>query len=172
MKCRGIIFAITVLLLFFLVGCTNAQVEGGNIDIEKSPLEILGLAQDFPPGIVGFIQANGKQVEMEQGGFMWERNGEIVMADAASPNQIAESFEAILLPPKAEITIQLEDQPDLTLYLWKEDMRAEEIPLSNNQFKIPLDRGAYVYEVIAQWFNFKNSDIKGTVSYTFVVEVE
>ncbi|WP_026477660.1 hypothetical protein [Alkaliphilus transvaalensis] len=172
MKCPWIIFIIIVLLLLFLVGCTNSKIEGGDINIEKFPLEILGLSEDFPPQIVGFIQTNDALMKMEPGGFKWEKNGKIIIADAASPNQIAESFEAMTLPPETKVTIQLEDQPDLTLYLWKDDIRAKVIPLSNNQFKIPVDQGDYVYEVIAQWSNFKNSNIAGSVSYTFVVGVE
>ncbi|MCT8136658.1 hypothetical protein H1D32_02175 [Anaerobacillus sp. CMMVII] len=164
MTIRMIVLAI--LASFLLVGC--GKIEGNNIDLKTER----SMNEGFPPTITGFVEANGTQYEMEQGGFKWETKEQTVMTDAASPNQIAERYEAILLAPKTELTFQIDGEPYVLVYLWESDERGKEVALSNNQFILPEKKGRYVYELVANWSSYGSEKARGEVSYTFVVEVE
>jgi hypothetical protein len=101
---------------------------------------------------------------MEQGGFYWKKGNESVQTDAASPNQIAENFEAIPIDAGKEIQLEIEQSPRLQVILW-ENTPKNNISLHKNKFNAPSEKGKYVYEVLAKWAN-------GEVSFTFVVEVQ
>lgn len=161
------LISIAILSSFlFVVGCSQTQVDNINLKTERS------MNEDFPPRIAGYVEANGVQFEMEQGGFKWETKDQAVITDAASPNQIAERFEAVVLAPKTELSIQLEGQPYLLVYLWEGEHRGKEVLLKNNRFSLPEMQGRYIYEVIANWSSYGSDNARGEVSYTFVVEVE
>ncbi len=103
------------------------------------------------------------------GGFRWERKQgsgtQIVQTDAASSYQIAENFKAFALEQDQKITIEIEENPELVIYLWNKNGREKEITLTDNQITAPTSKGRYIYEVLAKWTN-------GEVSYTFFVEVK
>jgi hypothetical protein len=160
------LFLMAIVTVFLLVGCGRTQVDNIDFKTENSRSEA------FPPSIPGYIQANEMKFEMVQGGFKWETKHQAVMTDAASPNQIAEKFEAVAIAPKTRITILLEGQPDLQVFLWEGDQRSAEISLSKDQFTLPEMNGRYVYEVVAKWSNWGNDNARGEVSYTFVVEIK
>lgn len=123
---------------------------------------------DFPPAMTGFIYVNGKKYEMTAGNYKWERkvgsDTEAVKTDAASPSQIAESFNPIGIEQNTNIYIEIQDHPKIYVYQWYENDRDKEVILKNNQIAVPSSEGRYIYEVLAKWSN-------GEVSYTFVVEV-
>jgi hypothetical protein len=50
-------------------------------------------------------------------------------------------------------------------HLWNEEGSGREIALNANQITVPSSKGKYIYEVLAVWTN-------GTVSYTFVLEIQ
>lgn len=155
LKIKHLFFAI-VFFSFWLTGCANGSDE---VEVNQN---------DFPPSMLGFVNVNGKEYEMKAGNYSWERKKgletEVVVTDAASPYQIGKEFSAISLEPNTNINIEIEENPKLSVYLWNENGRGEEIILKNNQFTAPTNKGEYIYEVLAEWSN-------GEVSYTFVVEV-
>ncbi|QOY37859.1 hypothetical protein AWH56_009990 [Anaerobacillus isosaccharinicus] len=159
------LISIAILSSFlFIVGCSQTQVDNIDLKTERS------MNEDFPPRITGYVEANGVQFEMEQGGFNWKTKDQAVITDAASPNQIAERFDA--LAPKTELSIQLEGQPYILVYLWEEEHRGKEVLLNNNRFSVPEIQGRYIYEVVANWSSYGSDNARGEVSYTFVIEVE
>lgn len=161
------LFLVAILSSFlFIVGCSQTQVDNIDLKTESS------MNEDFPPRIPGYVEANGLQFEMEQGGFKWETKDQAVITDAASPNQIAERFETVVLAPKTELSIQLEGQPYIIVYLWEGEHREKEVLLNNNRISLPEMKGRYIYEVIANWSSYGSDNARGEVSYTFVVEVE
>ncbi|MBX0314816.1 hypothetical protein [Planococcus glaciei] len=87
------------------------------------------------------------------------------MTDAASPPQLAEEVVAIQASPNAVIELEIERDPEISVYHWSENRREEKIELTDRQFQVPVSRGRYIYEVLAIWED-------GEVSYTFVIEVE
>lgn len=158
---QSYIFLAVVFILFLLTGCTNGAA-GGPDDAEK-------LSEEFPPNMSGAVIAEDKTYRISEGNTKWERKQgletEVVMTDAASPPQLAETVHAIKAEPNTTIQIEIEQDPDLSIYLWDETNRVDEIELTDNQFSAPSSRGRYVYEVFAKWQN-------GEVSYTFVLKVK
>ncbi|MBE1556257.1 hypothetical protein [Sporosarcina limicola] len=150
-----------------LMGC-NQKAEEGRYD-EK---ELTGKPalhkfdfnnHGFPPYPPGFIKVDETRSKMEMGGFRWEKGNTTTLTDAASPQQIAENFKAIVLEPNSKVNIQIEQDPALSAYLW--DSEREKVTIEGTQITIPTNKGRYIYEVVAKWSN-------GEVSYTIVVEVE
>lgn len=125
--------------------------------------------EEFPPSMKGVVSVNGTEYELAKGGYRWERKKglttEVVTTDAASPNQIAENLDPIEAEPDQTMTIEVEDDPELSVFLWNEVEPEEEIVLNGNEFTGPASAGRYIYEVLAKW-------PKGEVSYTFVVAVD
>ncbi|MGY3718030.1 hypothetical protein ACWE42_21175 [Sutcliffiella cohnii] len=149
---------LVVLIAFlFLVGCSS-----GSSPFDESIDEVDSSG--------GSVIVNEKAYHMEPGGYRWERKTlsgtEVVMTDAASPNQIAESMEPIQVKKGETVSFQFEkEKANLTVYLWSETERLNEVELEDNTFHIPDETGYYIYEVVAQWRN-------GEVSYTFTCEVK
>jgi hypothetical protein len=155
------LFLAIIFVSFWLTGCTIGTT-GTNNQMEENE-------EDFPPSMMGLINVQGKEYEMEAGNYKWERKKGsetmVVQTDAASPNQIGEYYKAIGLEPNTNIKIEIEDNPNISVYQWNENGRDKEVTLKNNHLAVPLSKGRYIYEVLAKWPN-------GEVSYTFVVEVK
>lgn len=145
---------ILVFLICLMTGCSK---------------ETEGKEEEFPPSMTGFIHVNGIEYQMEKGGYKWERKKgfetEVVLTDHASPYQMAEHINPIALQPNQKIDIKIEENPNTSVYLWNEKGREREIEQDGNQITIPSSKGKYIYEVYAEWMN-------GTMSYTFVIEVQ
>ncbi len=158
MKLKRMVFTIfSFLSLWMVTGCSNGEDQAGKADT------------DFPPSMTGLILVDETEYEMEAGGYRWERKKgseiEVVQTDAASPNQIAEEFEAIQIKPKSPIDIEIEGDPDISVYLWNKEGKEKAVPVHNNELSVPSESGQYIYEVVATWST-------GEVSYTFVVDVK
>lgn len=152
---------IMILLIFstlWIVGCS--------IKIEK---ETVGPEKEFPPSMTGMINVNGIDYQLEEGGYKWEKHQgfetQVVQTDHASPNQMAYDIKSILLKPNQKVDIKIEEDPDITVYLWNEKGREKEIKQESKKITVPSSKGKYIYEVLAKWTN-------GTVSYVFIVEVQ
>ena len=158
MNGRILLLVILAFIPLLLVGCsTSGEKETEDID------------SDFPPSMTGQIIINNVEYKIQYGAFKWERkkglNTEIVQTDHASPNQMAAHIEPISVSANQEIYIKIEDDPDLNVYLWNENAMEKEIKLETDHIIVPSSKGKYIFEVLAKWAN-------GTVSYTFVVEVQ
>lgn len=129
--------------------------------------------EEFPPRLTGIVLVNNQEYVMKQGGYKWTKKSstgtQSITTDAASPNQIAEDLTAILIEEDSNITIEVEDNTELSVYQWNENGRINNIPLNEKKFSPPSIKGRYIYEVIADW---SNGHVRGEVSYTFVVEVK
>lgn len=152
---------IAVILAFsilFISGCSN-------IFLSRSVVQ----ESEFPPSMTGLIKVNGTSYEMEEGGYRWERSlgleTEMVTTDHASPYQMAEHIQPITLKPNEKVEIKIEEDPDITVYLWNEQGRESEVQHVENTITAPSSAGQYIYEVSAEWLN-------GTVSYVFVIVIE
>jgi hypothetical protein len=141
------------------------QAMAKNVEITKEislpPFDFKNTS--FPPNPKGIIVVNGAEYDMEMGGFQWEKGNQAVTTDAASPSQIAERFEAIVLEPNSKVNIVIEQKPNINVFLW--DSEITSVDIEGTQITAPENIGRYIYEVVARWSS-------GTVSYTFVIEVE
>ncbi|MBS4192515.1 DUF3221 domain-containing protein [Bacillus sp. FJAT-49705] len=137
--------------------------QSGNETVQPSLSKFIFKNDKFPPDLTGFVKINKTRYEMARGGFEWKKGNQTTQTDAASPTQIAENFKAIVVEPNSKATIEIEQNPNLSAYLWNSDR--ENIALEGKQITFPANKGRYIYEVVAKWSN-------GEVSFTFVVEVK
>lgn len=144
-----------------------AQTAALNIEILKaeqlSPDAFDFSNHAFPPHLKGFIVINGTRYKMAAGGFNWTRKNQSIMTDAASPTQIAEKMEPIIVEANSEATIVIEQNPSLSAYTWNTEQQA--VATEEGRIALPATVGPTIYEVVAQWTN-------GRVSFTFVVDVK
>ncbi|RXJ02403.1 hypothetical protein DS745_06780 [Anaerobacillus alkaliphilus] len=153
-----------------IVGCGKSDEHQYNgVTVKVDPHAV---SYDFPPAVPGYAHAGDIKIEMVRGGYEWEANNQTIMSDAASPNQIAEWFEALELAPNSKVEIELEGQPSLEVFLWESDYREVEVPVKESEIQLPDTKGRYIYEVVANWSSFGKEKAKGRVSYTFVVEIQ
>lgn len=157
MKCKKWLFILFLFSLLALSACTSGAAKD----------------EEFPPEMTGVVLINNQEYDMKPSGYRWTKKSgndtQIVTTDAASPGQIAEELTAIPMTVGSNITIEVEDNPELSVYQWNEKGRINNIPLNVNNFSPPSAKGRYIYEVIADW---SNGHVRGEVSYTFVVEVK
>ncbi|PUB11442.1 hypothetical protein C8K15_11370 [Paenisporosarcina sp. OV554] len=162
MEMKLLLVAIILFSSLWVTGCSGNTFNAGKDTAVVSKNE-------FPPSIPGVVKVNNTKHEMVAGGYKWEREQgsetQVVQTDAASPYQIGEDFKAITLEQNQKITIEIEENPELVVYLWNKDGREKEITLNENQITAPASKGRYIFEVLAKWTN-------GEVSYTFVAEVK
>lgn len=156
---KNIFIMIILVFLMTLIGCSKNDANNNNNES----------GENFPPNFSSVFIVNGTEYDMENGWFRWKRKTgdsiEVTQTDAMSPDQIAEDLEGVSIKPEEMITIAVEEDPDLEAYLWDQDERVGEIEIRDSQIIALLDKGRYIYEIIATWSN-------GERSYTFVVEVE
>jgi len=142
------------LFISFIAGCSDGSK---------------GEDDAFPPSMTAVVHVNGEDYPIEEGNYEWSRKKgfetEVIQTDHASPGQMAENLKPITTKPGQKIEIKIEDHPDISVYLWNAQEREKSIETEKSQFIIPSVQGKYIYEVLAKWKN-------GTVSYTFVVEVQ
>lgn len=119
--------------------------------------------QSFPPNPSGVVTIRETNYDMARGGFEWSRGNESVTTDALGPTQLAEKFEAIVVEANSNVTIVIEQNPILDVYIWGTDR--EDIHVDEGLISLPSASGRYIYEVVAKWTN-------GEASFTFVVEVK
>ena len=161
MKLKDVLFAGFIFSASLMMGCSNAGDGINNLAGAKET--------EFPPVMTGSIHVNDTEYEMASGNYRWEKKDglstQVFQTDAASPNQIAENFNAIVLEKDMNINIEIEDKPEISVFLWNENSREKQVKVNKNQFTTPATEGQYIYEVLAEWTN-------GEVSYTFVLEVK
>ncbi|MGE7842562.1 hypothetical protein ACQKNX_17345 [Lysinibacillus sp. NPDC093712] len=154
--------------LFLIIGLIALLIAGCSNDVNKTHHKAEHNKENFPPSMAGWIHVNGQKYEMDEGGYQWERKKglttETIQTDHLSPNQVAEKLHPIQLAPNTNIRFEVEENPEIVVYLWNENGRDKEIMTKNNEMTVPQNKGRYIYEVLARWSN-------GEVSYTFVVEV-
>ena len=158
---KKLLVALIVISLFWTNGCSDRKGKEGENNKQQT-FTTFTFKRESSPYITGFININETRYEMASGSFKWRKANSVSQTDAASPTQIAEHFKAITLEPASKITVEIEQNPDLSAYLW--DSNGVNAVLGGNQLTVPESKGRYIYEVIARWSN-------GEVSYTFVVEV-
>ncbi|WP_141992578.1 hypothetical protein [Bacillus sp. B4EP4a] len=150
MKNKKYFFAILMLFLLIVVGCSNETKEE-------------------PPEAI--VKINDENIETARGTYQWEKkrllSNTTVIADAAAPIQIAEDMKAKIVEQSSVANVEFNDgsQPQLQAYLWEGEKRGEELPLNQHHITLPSEKGKYVIEINAKWSN-------GDSSYTFVIEVQ
>jgi hypothetical protein len=156
-----LLFTILALTLF-LAACSDVEVTGKDKLVKPSIPEFIFNNDEFPPTIPGYIKVGETQYEMAKGNYKWKNGNTHAQTDAASPTQIAKNFKPIILEPNTKVSIEIEQNPNLSAYFWNYEGKVD---LQDGQITVPASKGRYIYEVLAIWSN-------GDVSYTFVVEIK
>lgn len=130
--------------------------------VQTSLPEFIYKQNEFPPAIPGFVTIDGKQYSMTKGSFKWEKGNETVQTDALSPTQIADNYKAIIVEPSSKAFIEIEQHPNLNVYLWESEER--KLAFQGSEILLSTMKGRTIYEVVATWSN-------GEISFTFVIDV-
>lgn len=120
------------------------------------------------------VLVNNKKILLKRGGYHWTtevgnffNSNQTTIADAASPNQIAQKFIASSVKKGSEATIEFSNhsKPKLTYQFWEDDQSGKPIIVEDNKIQLPTTLGQHIIEVHATWSN-------GDASYTFLIEVK
>jgi len=68
--------------------------------------------------------------------------------------EYANQLPHIFASPNGTATIHIENNPQVTVYLWE-----NEVPIESNSFSLPYETGRYVYNIEANWPNKEASFI-------------
>jgi len=146
---KKLIYIISLSLSLTLVGCGLQNVSKEN---------------QIP--VAGKIIVDNSEYEMKVGRYNWEgENTKIKRVENFSPIKIAKDFETLKVEKNEKIKLVIEDNPDLTVYLWSEDGKSKGVNLKQNYITVPSKSGYFIYEVVGKW-----SD--GEASYIFDVEIK
>lgn len=128
-------------------------------------LSLLGCSKNTHPPLPTLqLTYNDQQIPITQGGYHWTYQtglltSKSVVADAASPSQIALKMGGTMITPSANISLNFSTIPtDVKIYSWV----AESSTLystSTDSFGLPSEEGTYIFEIIGTW-------PEGSVSYT------
>lgn len=144
---------ILLIMIGILVGCAPKTVQ----------------EEAFPPKMQAFLSIDEEKYRLLAGDYYWERKTglgyEVSQTDHASPYETAQNMTPIVVKPGEQAAIHLEENPIIQLYIWSEKGRTQEVSLTDQTFTFPPKAGSYIYEAFAQWTN-------GTISYTFVVDIQ
>lgn len=178
MKLNKSPFLVGMLTLLFIAGCGDTQNKPSNEDYPENTNNPQTKDINNGPQMIALVQIDGEEYKSKRGSYKWEKSqgeeNKTIIADALSPLEIAETFNAISTTAEANIAIEIKRDPEISVLLWEEKFDSKAIPLKNNQFTAPKKPGKYVYEIVSIWSN--PDDLadggNGRVSYTFVIEVK
>jgi hypothetical protein len=140
-----------VLILMLLSGCKNNTKKISN---NRPKLKVSFENKTIDP-IKG---TNSWTIENKDG----TRNS--VTEDSISPKELVKRLDPLIVPPKAEISLDFDYKPsDINVRIWNENGTTEEV-ISDNKILVPESKGQVIYEIIAKWK-------EGTVSYAFLINV-
>lgn len=122
-----------------------------------------------PPRLKATLDGK-RQIQTVLGTYSWEENGSNIVADAASPNQIAQEMRGTLIPLKQNSSFvqfrEMDSIKKIRIYEWNTDQRGNEVKLNERlEFLLPQESGRHIYEAFVEYD-------KGEASYTFVVEIK
>ena len=130
--------------------------------VETSLPEFNFEQNEFPPAIAGFVTIDGTRYPMAKGSFKWTKGNQTVQTDALAPTQIAENFKAITVKQSSKAFIEIDQNPNLKVYVWEYDQR--KLTFQGTEIPLSTMKGRTIYEAVATWSN-------GEVSFTFVIDI-
>ena len=109
-------------------------------------------------------------IHTTQGAFCWEGliSSQCVDKIYTSPLEMAAEHKPTVVSSNEEVTIKFKKAPlkgTIVVTQWMGENNTKSITVKNDKFKVPKEKGKYVYYVIANWE-------KGRGSYAFSIEVK
>jgi hypothetical protein len=140
--------------LVFLLAVSTLIVVGCSKIVEQSP--------PLP-----IITAGGEEIEVAQGSYCWSGPNNSSCVDMISPPEIIkhQGIQPVIVSPESEVKIQFHEEPkESGGSRWLSNENTESVPIRDNVFLLPKEKGVYVYDIFGHWE-------QGSASYVFVVEV-
>lgn len=153
---RKLLCMLLVVIVFSFGGCSNRINKTSNGD-EVNVYEKMNI----PTLKVTF---NSKDISVEKGGYSWDKGGESIIVDAATPEQIADKMEGNKIVPESELILSFSEEPiNVNIIDWSE-LKGNSYTFNNDKFIAPKEEGTYIYEIVSEWR-------EGQVSFTIKVIV-
>ena len=115
------------------------------------------------------VTISNVNIHTTQGSFCWEGpiSSQCVDKIYTSPLEMAAEHKPTVVSSNEEVTIKFKKAPlgKLVVTQWVGENNTKIIIVKNDKFKVPKEKGIYVYSVIANWE-------KGSGSYAFSIEVK
>jgi hypothetical protein len=113
------------------------------------------------------IKVGDQKVLVEPGTYSWRFLAKHVIADSPGPSDIVDpEHDAITVAPGSELSITFSSKPKtMVLSTWEGNQELSTVELQSGKYKLPSDKGTYIYSVRANWS-------KGSGMYAFVLKVE
>lgn len=150
---RKLLFIITGLIALTFVGCVDV--------LEKSQ-------ETNIPSLK--ISSDNQEISVEKGEYEWTTKvwfltDQSIIADAASPEQIAKEMTGDKVTSETQLNLEFTEKPNkVTVIPWGE-FKDVEYTSTEDTIIVPKKEGTYIFEVIGEWN-------QGKVSYTTKVIVE
>lgn len=115
------------------------------------------------------ISTNGFEILVSKGGYEWTNNvglssKETIIADTASPDQIAKTMNGNKVKPQSELILDFSEKPNNVKVIPWGELKDTPYTFTDEKIIVPKEKGIYIYEVLGEW-------IQGYVSYTVKVIV-
>ena len=142
---RKILFIIGV-ILFAFIGCAeNKEIKVPNLN----------------------VTCNEKEIEVQKGGYSWTRkvglfDSESIIADAASPEQIASEIDGDNITGVSELKLEFDREPEdfevnyIDIY---GDTKEVKYRVEDDSIVLLNDVGTYIFEIIGKWEEGQSSYI-------------
>ena len=115
------------------------------------------------------VSAKGSEILVSRGGYKWTNNAnllkkETVVADSASPTQIANTMSGNKVNPQSELVLNFSQKPNSVKVVPFGELKDNKFTYTNEKITVPKEKGTYIYEIVGNWS-------QGHVSYTVKVIV-
>lgn len=151
-KRRQIFICLIVLAFIIVASCQSTGLADG--EIAEIPEMTVKIGEDSYT-----VYHGAYSIEKREGGSMT-----VETTDAASPNQIAETFTPFPVNLSDNVEIDLDGDPQIQVLEWDENGHIGEIEIDDQSFTLPDEPGEMIIEVVGTW---KNAE----ASFTFVVDI-
>ena len=115
------------------------------------------------------VMIGNVNIHTTQGSFCWEGpiSSQCVDKIYTSSLEMAAEHKPTVVSSNEEVTIKFKKASlgKLVVTQWVGENNTKSIIVKNDKFKVPKEKGIYVYSVIANWE-------KGSGSYAFSIEVK
>lgn len=146
--------AFLLLTLLSLIGCSN------------------GMSGEKPPKAM--IEIGNKKVETTLGTYCWQDDGTGSCVDTVGPVELLKGKSPVKVKPGEDITFLMDYKPkpnEIHLMLMNHEKETE-VPVDNNRFTAPAQKGIYYYSYGVWWMDEKEANTSnGDASYVFALEV-
>ncbi|WP_341462621.1 hypothetical protein [Heyndrickxia oleronia] len=147
-----------LILLFSLVGCSS---------------EVSKHKDAQPPS--ASIHIGEKNYKTKLGTYCWSSNNKGVCVDTAGPVELLKDQKPIHTKPGETIQFVMDYKPQPNQFHVVQINEDEEleIPVKNNQFTAPTQKGIYYYSYGVWWMDKKDKNLShGDAFYAFAIEVK